>query len=82
MIIVGNSSVGKTCLMEVATGHKFDDTYDTTLGAECAYMTTEINGKIFKLQIWDTAGTEAYLSVTRIFYRNSLLAFICFSISK
>ncbi len=42
----------------------------------------KIDGKIIKLQIWDTAGQESFKSVTRIFYRGAHCVFLTFDVTR
>ena len=55
-IIVGDSSVGKSCILLQFTDKRFKSTHDLTIGVEFGSRTVQINDKAIKLQIWDTAG--------------------------
>ena len=63
-IIVGDSSVGKSCLLLQFTDKRFKSTHDLTIGVEFGSRTVQINDKAIKLQIWDTAGQESFRSIT------------------
>ena len=65
-----------------AARHTFDDNYLATVGVEFFTMNIKLNGKVVKLQIWDTCGQEIYRSLIANFYRNSSLAIIVYSISE
>jgi small GTP-binding protein len=56
--------------------------YDATVGVEFGNYNVAIEGKACKLQIWDTAGTECFRSITRIFYRNALMVFVVFDVTN
>lgn len=72
VIVIGDQAVGKTCIMQAITGKNFEDNvYDATVGVEFGNYNVEIDDKACKLQIWDTAGTECFRSITRIFYRKA-----------
>lgn len=85
IVVLGDSSVGKTSLVHRFTTNKFDLHTSNTIGA--AFIT-----KIFspfeneehkvKLEIWDTAGQERYRSLTPMYYRNAKAALVCFDLSN
>lgn len=58
LIIIGNSGVGKSCLMQRITTNEFKDDHEVTIGVEFGSLIMKIQEVIFKLQIWDTAGQE------------------------
>jgi len=82
IIVIGDSGVGKSCLTNKATNNIFNDNYNATVGFEFFTFNIKINGKIIKLQIWDTCGQELYRSLITNFYRNSSLAIIVYSIDS
>jgi small GTP-binding protein len=82
IIIIGDPSVGKSCLALKATKNLFESNYTTTLGFEFFTFNIKINDKIIKLQIWDTCGQEVYKSLVSNFYRNSSLAIMVYAINK
>ena len=81
-IVIGDSSVGKSCLTLKGTKDKFKDFYSPTIGFEFLSFNIKINDKIIKLQIWDTCGQEVYRSLISSFYRNSSLAIIVYAINN
>ena len=82
LIVIGNSGVGKSCLTNRAAINLFDDTYKATVGFEFLTFNVKIDGKIIKLQIWDTCGQELYRSLITNFYRNASLAIIVYAINS
>ena len=74
--------MGKSCLSISATKHNFDNNYFATIGFEFFAFNININGKIIKLQIWDTCGQEIYRSLVTNFYRNSSLAIVVYAINE
>ena len=61
VIIIGDQAVGKSCILGAITGKKFEDNiYDATVGVEFGNYIVNVNSKVCKLQIWDTAGTECF----------------------
>ena len=82
IIIIGDSFVGKSSLANKAVKNKFDELYSTTLGFDYFSFFVKIDGKILKLQIWDTCGQEIYQSLITNFYRNSSLAIMIYAINN
>ena len=68
-IIIGDSSVGKSCLMMQFIEGKFKSHIDPTIGVEFGSRKLEIQKNRLKLQIWDTAGQENFRSITRSYFR-------------
>ena len=81
IIVLGDASVGKSCLTMRATRNYFQEFYTPTIGFEFYTLTIKINDKYVKLQIWDTCGQESYRSLISSFYRNSSLAILTYSIN-
>ena len=82
LIVIGDSGVGKSCLTNNAIKNTFDDAYNATVGFEFFTFNIRLNGKVVKLQIWDTCGQELYRSLITNFYRNSSLAMMVYSINS
>ena len=82
IIVIGDSSVGKSCLTTQAVRNKFIDFYQTTVGFEFLTFNLRINTNVVKLQVWDTCGQEVYKSLISNFYRNSSLALIVYAINN
>ena len=79
IILVGSSGVGKTCLISTYFRQSFD--FQTPPTVAPAYSCSDVkkaDGTPVSLQIWDTAGQERYHSVSKLFFRDSDVAFICF----
>ena len=81
-IIVGDPSVGKSCILNQFLNGAFTEDYDITVGVEFGAKTIEFNNKKVKLQIWDTAGQDSFKSITRAYYRGSAAALICYDITS
>ena len=79
IILVGDSSVGKTCLLMRAVNNKFTENYQATIGFEFLIMYYQVNNVKIKLQIWDTCGQEIYRSLIQGFYRNTSATLIVYS---
>ena len=81
-IIIGDSSVGKSNILLRYVHNSFNPEFLTTIGVEFGAKNIEINKKIFKIQIWDTAGQENFRSITRAYYKNSVCALIVYDITN
>ena len=81
VIVIGNSSVGKSSLVDRATKNRFLEDYNATIGFDYCSFYIKYDNKIIKLQIWDTCGQEIYQSLITNFYKNSSLAFMVYAIN-
>uniref|UniRef100_A0A3Q3WUS1 Uncharacterized protein n=1 Tax=Mola mola TaxID=94237 RepID=A0A3Q3WUS1_MOLML len=83
LIVIGDSTVGKSCLIRRFTEGRFAQVSDPTVGVDFFSRLLEIEpGKRIKLQIWDTAGQERFRSITRAYYRNSVGGLLLFDITN
>merc|ERR1711976_470466 len=82
MGIIGDSSVGKSCILKRFTDNEFENRYEVTVGVEFATKIGMVNGVPIKFQIWDTAGQETFKSITRSYYKSACGAFLVYDISK
>ena len=64
ILLIGDSGVGKTCLMFRFSDQKFQESYISTIGVDFKMKTLEVDGKKIRLQIWDTAGQERFRTIT------------------
>lgn len=71
ILLVGDSSVGKTTLLLKYVEGQFSESHITTIGVEYKDKEIIINNRKVNLQIWDTSGQERYRSITKNFYRNA-----------
>lgn len=81
-IIVGSSGVGKSSLLLRFTDNRFPINPEMTIGVEFGAKIINIDNNDIKLQIWDTAGQEAFRSITRSYYRNSAGALLVYDVTK
>ena len=63
-IVIGDSSVGKSNILLRYTQNEFNQEYQSTIGVEFGAKNIKINNKIYRIQIWDTAGQENFRSIT------------------
>ncbi|XP_003741250.1 ras-related protein Rab-2A [Galendromus occidentalis] len=81
-IIIGDTGVGKSCLLLQFTDKRFQPVHDLTIGVEFGARMITIEKKQIKLQIWDTAGQEAFRSITRSYYRGAAGALLVYDITR
>ena len=81
-IVIGDSSVGKSNILLRYTQNEFNQEYQSTIGVEFGAKNIKINNKIYRIQIWDTAGQENFRSITRAYYKNSVCALVVYDITK
>ncbi|KAH0785460.1 small GTP-binding protein [Histomonas meleagridis] len=82
IVLTGSADVGKTSLLTRITKNYFSKTYNPTVGIGFGFWETVVEGHTVRLQIWDTAGTERYQSITPIYYQNAEAALICYSLKQ
>ncbi len=81
-IIIGDAAVGKSNLLLRYAHGQFKPEYQLTIGVEFGAKNIQLNNKIFRIQIWDTAGQENFRSITRAYYKNSVCALVVYDISS
>jgi len=81
IILVGNMSVGKSCLTLRATEGIFKESLESTVHLSICTFNVKINDTKISLQIWDTCGQEKFRALIRSYYTNSSLAIIVYSVT-
>lgn len=71
LLLIGDSGVGKSCLLLRFSDDTYTDSYISTIGVDFKIRTVELDGKTIKLQIWDTAGQERFRTITSSYYRGA-----------
>ena len=77
IVLIGDTCVGKSCILVRFSDDIFNDSYVTTIGVDFRFKTMVVNNKVAKIQIWDTAGQERYRSITTAYYRGAAAIIIC-----
>ena len=71
LVIIGDSGVGKSCILLRFADDTFTDNYYSTIGVDFRFKCVDIGERKCKLQIWDTAGQERFKTVTSAYYRGA-----------
>jgi Ras-related protein Rab-1A len=71
LLLIGDSGVGKSCLLLRFADDTYTDSYISTIGVDFKIRTIELDGRTIKLQIWDTAGQERFRTITSSYYRGA-----------
>ena len=82
IIIIGDSSVGKTNIMSKYLKNEFHEDSKATVGVEFGSKQFNIEGHTIKAQIWDTAGQERYKAITSAYYKGAKGAFVVYDITR
>ena len=85
LVLLGDSSVGKSCLVAQFVRGEFHDFQEPTIGA--AFLTATIatddtSSNSIRLEIWDTAGQERYRSLAPMYYRGAAAAIVVFDLTS
>lgn len=70
IVIVGDSSVGKTCLLNQFCQNRFNSTTKPTIGIDYLTYDTSVDNKKVTVHFWDTAGQEKFRGLTTAYYKN------------
>uniref|UniRef100_A0A0G2K738 Ras-related protein Rab-34 n=1 Tax=Rattus norvegicus TaxID=10116 RepID=A0A0G2K738_RAT len=81
VIVVGDLSVGKTCLINRFCKDTFDKNYKATIGVDFEMERFEVLGVPFSLQLWDTAGQERFKCIASTYYRGAQAIIIVFNLN-
>ena len=72
ILLLGDSSVGKTCILKRYTDNTFQDAYLSTIGFDFKFKTVNLNnGKQVRVQLWDTAGQERFRTIAKSYYKSA-----------
>ena len=82
VVLVGDSSVGKTNIMSKYLKNEFHEDSKATVGVEFGSKQFTVEGHQIKAQIWDTAGQERYKAITSAYYKGAKGAFVVYDITR
>ena len=82
VLLIGDSSVGKTSVLLRYVEDTFNPEFQTTIGVDFKISTFQLNGKIIKLQLWDTAGQDRFKNIVASYYRGAHGIVLAFDITN
>ena len=82
VILIGDSGVGKTNLINTCAGLEFVEGKNPTISGSFIEKIIEINNEKYEVNLWDTAGQEAYRGVTKLFFRGSNIVLLVYDITS
>ena len=82
LLIIGDSFVGKTSILDRYANNRFNSNYLATIGLENFTKDEVINGKTVRIKLWDTAGQEKFQSLTKGFFRNAQGIMVVYDVTK
>lgn len=82
LLIIGESAVGKSCLLLRFAEDKFNETFLATIGIDFKVRHVTIDDARVKLQIWDTAGQEKFRTITKAYYRGANGILLVFDVTN
>ena len=82
LLVVGESGVGKTCMLLRFADNKFEENFLSTIGVDFKVKEIMVDNKKVKLQIWDSAGQERFRNITASYYRNCSAIIIVYDITN
>ena len=81
ILLIGDTGVGKSCLLLQFADEIYTETYISTIGVDFKIKTIMLNGKTVKLSIWDTAGQDRFRTLTAAYYRGAQGIIICYDVT-
>ncbi len=81
ILMIGDSSVGKTSIMMRYANDKFSSSFITTIGIDFITKNIEMSGKKVRLQIWDTAGQERFRAITTSYFKGANIILVIYDVS-
>jgi small GTP-binding protein len=82
LLIVGDSTVGKTNFVCSIADNNFNENYFASTGVDLKKTSIKINGKTINLQLWDTAGQEKYRSMAKSLFLKAQGIFVLYDITN
>ena len=82
VILLGESGVGKTNLINIFTGGEFNENEAVSLTSSFLLKKITVNGKKYTIQLWDTIGQERLRQLTKLFYNDSKIVIFVYDITR
>ena len=83
VVLIGESGVGKTCIINQFNDGKFDPNIKISISAQFCRKKIDLpNGESITMDIWDTVGQETFRSITQIFYTHAKVAVLVYDVTN
>lgn len=82
LVLLGDTAVGKSCLVVRFVRDEFFEFQEPTIGAAFLTQSVQLDSSVVKFEIWDTAGQERYRSLAPMYYRGASAAIVVFDLSN
>jgi small GTP-binding protein len=82
IVLVGETEVGKTCILDRHLSHKFEGPKPSTVGTALRSAMVQTSDGPVRLHLWDTAGQERYASLASMYFRKAHVALLVFDLTR
>ncbi|XP_071807260.1 ras-related protein Rab-13-like isoform X2 [Asterias amurensis] len=82
ILLVGGSSVGKTCILRRFVDGEFPCKCKATLGLDFKIRCVQVQDQLIKMQLWDTSGQERFRSMTQAYYRGAAGVMLVYDVTE
>jgi len=82
LVLLGDTAVGKSCLVVRFVRDEFFEFQEPTIGAAFLTQTVQLEDTTVKFEIWDTAGQERYRSLAPMYYRGAAAAIVVYDVTN
>eukprot|EP00339_Tiarina_fusa_P015892 CAMPEP_0117045230 /NCGR_PEP_ID=MMETSP0472-20121206/31290_1 /TAXON_ID=693140 ORGANISM="Tiarina fusus, Strain LIS" /NCGR_SAMPLE_ID=MMETSP0472 /ASSEMBLY_ACC=CAM_ASM_000603 /LENGTH=205 /DNA_ID=CAMNT_0004757151 /DNA_START=27 /DNA_END=644 /DNA_ORIENTATION=- len=82
LLLIGDSAVGKTCMLLRFSDDVFSQEMVATIGVDYKTKYIQLDGQTVKLQVWDTAGQERFRNITTAYYRGAKGIFLVYDVTN
>lgn len=82
LCLIGNAGVGKTCIASRLIYNTYNSLTPPSIGVAYGTKDFQVEGFLYKIHIWDTAGEERYSSMIPLYYRNSNAVIVAYDITN
>jgi small GTP-binding protein len=82
IVLVGETRVGKSCILDRRLNDTFEEQIPNTIGTAFSSTFLHTDAGDIRLQLWDTAGQEQYASLASMYYRNAHIALLVFDLTS
>ncbi|XP_050433516.1 uncharacterized protein LOC126841225 [Adelges cooleyi] len=82
VVTLGDSGVGKTCLLQKIKYGTYNNENSMTIGIDCLHKTVDLGNKLITLELWDTAGQERFDAMNKLYIRNAMCILLLYDITN